>query len=81
MSKTLWDSVQEPMNFLETIQSLEKQGAMWYVDVGPSGTLASFVKYAVGEHSKSRIFPILNPFQRGYKNLETLQESLDQELT
>ena len=64
-----WDAVAQPMNFQKTIQTMELQGDMLYVDVGPSGTLSTFVKYNLTEKSNSRSFQILTPFHQGKQKI------------
>jgi acyl transferase domain-containing protein len=66
-----WDVARGPIRFRETIAQLEQQGAHRYIDVGPAGTLATFLKYAVPE-TKSAVHAILTPFGFDQKNLAAL---------
>jgi malonyl CoA-acyl carrier protein transacylase len=66
-----WDVARRPIRFRETIAQLEQQGAHRYIDVGPAGTLATFLKYAVPE-TKSAVHAILTPFGFDQKNLAAL---------
>lgn len=59
-----WQACREPVMFVETAAAMERQGAMRYVDLGPSGTLANFVKYGLKPGSQSETFSILTPFGR-----------------
>lgn len=68
----LWDVVRKPIRFSDTIAHLERQGAWRYIDVGPSGTLATFAKYAMPAGSASSTAAILTPFGRDMKNYEAL---------
>lgn len=67
-----WRVVRGRIGFLDTIQHLERAGAYRYIDVGPSGTLATFVKYSLSARSRSTTHSILTPFGRDRRNVETL---------
>ncbi|MEW5804471.1 MAG: acyltransferase domain-containing protein [bacterium] len=71
-----WETVRAPIYFQKTIQVLEEQAPYLYLDLGPSGTLASFVKYNLSEKSTSRSLPLLNPFGQDLKNLSRLKDTL-----
>jgi acyl transferase domain-containing protein len=66
-----WDVARRPIRFRETIVRLEQQGARRYIDAGPAGTLATFLKYAMPE-TKSAVHAILTPFGFDQKNLAAL---------
>lgn len=44
-----WDCCRAPVRFGEAIRRIEAMRMGRYVDVGPSGTLANFVKYTLGD--------------------------------
>ncbi len=67
-----WDAFRKPIRFQEAVQYLEKQQDFHYIDLGPSGTLANFVKYNLTKDSKSEVFSILTPFERDLQHLEHL---------
>jgi bacillaene synthase trans-acting acyltransferase len=68
-----WDVVRSPVRFADTIRSLEAQGGPYhYVDVGPSGTLASFVRTLLGPAALSRASAVLTAFGHDLSNLEKL---------
>ncbi|MCY7296485.1 acyltransferase domain-containing protein [Alteromonas sp. a30] len=69
-----WDAVRQPIMFQKAIQNFNPQGHFRYVDVGPSGTLAAFIKYNVSRDSAPQILPILGP--RG-SNEKRLQAAID----
>jgi acyl transferase domain-containing protein len=69
----LWEVVREPVHFQKTIQLLENRASYTYLDLGPSGTLAAFVKYNLTPQSRSKSIPVLNPFGHDMKNLEVLK--------
>jgi bacillaene synthase trans-acting acyltransferase len=70
-----WNVVRRPIRFRETIARLERQGARRYIDVGPSGTLATFLKYVTPASAKSTAHAILTPYGFDQKNLEALSAS------
>lgn len=67
-----WDVVRRPIRFRDTVAHLEQSSAHRYIDVGPSGTLATFVKYGLPAHSKSSAHSVLTPYGQDQKNLENL---------
>jgi len=69
-----WEVVRKPMTFQQTVQNLEEKQTYIYLDLGPSGTLANFVKYGLAQHSQSKTFPTLTPFNSGISNLEKVQD-------
>lgn len=68
-SSHFWEVVLKPIYFQKTIKQLESHQPAIYIDVGPSGTLATFVKYNLNEVSQSKYLPILTPYGSGEKNL------------
>jgi len=70
-----WRVVRHPVRFQEAVRHLEQQGTHRYMDVGPSGTLANFVKYGLRESSGSSAYPILTPYGKDEKNLAALLAS------
>ncbi|MEO8380294.1 MAG: acyltransferase domain-containing protein [Acidobacteriota bacterium] len=67
-----WDVVRKPIRFRETIAGLERQGPWRYIDVGPAGTLATFLKYGLPSGTASTVSAILTPFGTDLKNLATV---------
>ncbi len=72
-----WNIAKQPILFQQTIQALEHQNPAIYIDLGPSGTLATFVKYNLSVHSSSSQHTILAPFGNDNKNLEKLIQFLN----
>jgi bacillaene synthase trans-acting acyltransferase len=58
----------------KTINFLEQHGPCFYIDLGPSGTSATFTKYSILKTSESYIHPILSPFGNELKQLEKLKD-------
>ncbi|WP_298626857.1 acyltransferase domain-containing protein [uncultured Legionella sp.] len=71
-----WELARQPILFQKTIQELEKKEPAIYIDVGPSGTLATFVKYNLSAESQSIPVPFITPFGNDAKNLEKLEQTV-----
>jgi bacillaene synthase trans-acting acyltransferase len=69
-AETLWNTIRRPIRFRDVVQSLEQDGPHHYIDVGPSGTLATILKHVLPVESRSDVLPILTPFNRCDRNLE-----------
>jgi len=67
-----WNVVRRPIRFRETTARLEQEGAHRYIDVGPAGTLATFLKYGLPATTSSTVHAILTPFGFDQKNLAAL---------
>lgn len=67
-----WNVVRRPIRFRDTIAALERQGPWRYIDAGPSGTLATFVKYSLPSTSSSSAHAVLTPYGQDCKNLAAL---------
>jgi len=71
-----WSVVRQPIRFHEAIEQLEQTGSHRYIDLGPAGTLATFLKYGMpAKNTVSRIHAILTPFGFDQKNLAALLAS------
>jgi acyl transferase domain-containing protein len=68
-----WSVAREPIRFGEAVAHLEREGRYRYIDVGPSSTLATFLKYMLPASSASQAYSILTPFGRDLKGVEALQ--------
>jgi bacillaene synthase trans-acting acyltransferase len=71
----LWDSVRKTIDFERTILQLEISGPHRYIDVGPMGTLATFLKRLLSPNSKSSVCAIMTPFGNDLRNFEQLLSS------
>lgn len=58
----LWNIAVRPMRFMDAIHRIESLGTQCYLDLGPSGTLATFARYCMPAGSASRTDAILTPF-------------------
>ena len=70
-----WDAIRKPIHFENTIRTLENEDHYFYVDVGPSGTLATFVKYNLAS-SRSEALVTLVPFASGVLDFAKLRSTL-----
>jgi len=67
-----WNVVRHPIRFRETAARLEQECARRYIDVGPAGTLATFLKYGMTASTNSTVHTILTPYGSDQKNLAAL---------
>jgi bacillaene synthase trans-acting acyltransferase len=75
-SDHFWNVVRRPIRFRETTARLEQQGSRRYIDVGPAGTLATFLKYGMSAATRSTAHGILTPFGLDQKNLAAVLASI-----
>ncbi|NKB23924.1 MAG: acyltransferase domain-containing protein [Kiritimatiellae bacterium] len=68
----LWETTRSPIDFKKAIEALEAQNDYLYLDIGPSGTLATFVKYILRPTSTSETLSTITPFGNVQKNLDKL---------
>jgi len=73
-AKHLWDVTRNLVDFAKTIRQLEASGPYLYVDLGPSGSMATAVKYNLNRASQSEFLIVSSPFGHEGKNLESLLE-------
>ncbi len=73
-----WQVLRQPAYFEEAIASLgPERGSHLYVDVGPSGTLASFMNQLKGAHPDSKALPLLTPYGHDLRSLARLKAALN----
>jgi bacillaene synthase trans-acting acyltransferase len=72
----LWNVVREPVEFEKTIQSMLTKEDYTFIDVGPSGSLATFVKYLLPAHSNSVHKEVINQFGKDLVSVDKLKASL-----
>lgn len=76
-SGACWHAIRGRLRFHDTVSDMEMAGRRYrYIDVGPSGTMANFLKYCLTPRSGSVVHSILSPFKRGCENLAALMESV-----
>jgi hypothetical protein len=55
---------------------METASPATYIDAGPSGSLATFVRNIIGRDGASQAFPLLTPFGKDLGNLAKLRVGL-----
>lgn len=68
-----WDLIRGPVIFDKTVGKIEESGPCLYIDAGPSGTLATFVKYLIKSDSESKALPLLDQFGYNMRNLSKVR--------
>jgi bacillaene synthase trans-acting acyltransferase len=76
LPETLWRAARDPVAFRETMAMLERHGSPTYIDCGPSGTLATFVKYNLPKDAHHRIVSVITPFGRNVERVDALARSM-----
>jgi len=71
-----WNAIRKPINFKKIIKELADNDRYTFIDVGPSGTLATFVKYLLPHGSESTFIQSLNPFGNNCNTIDVLIKSL-----
>ncbi len=72
----LWNIARQPIEFKDTINFLERSAVCDYVDLGPAGTLATFLKYLLPSTSLSKFYPTITPYEKAQENLDLVQSDL-----
>lgn len=72
----LWKAIRYPVNFEETVKKIEQTGNYIFIDIGPSGTLSTFVKYILSPNSSSVSLQMINQFGRDLNTIEKLKTCL-----
>lgn len=67
-----WRVIREPVNFDSTIKAMLKTGDYCFIDVCPSGTLATSVKYIKPQDSQSVHYEVMNQFGKNLRTLDNL---------
>lgn len=64
-----WNAIRYPILFQQTISRLETNGSRYYIDLGPSGTLATFLKYILNRNGNSLFTNTLSPMPHDNQSL------------
>ena len=75
-AEDLWRVTAQRVRFRETLEIMEERGAYRYVDLGPSGTMANFVKYNLRRGSYSTFHTIMTPFGRDLQALSAFDAAV-----
>jgi len=71
-----WRIARNAIRFNDAVVQMERRGTYRYVDVGPAGTLATFLKYSLLPTSESTMHSVLTPYGNDLKNRTTLLASI-----
>ena len=72
----LWDVIRQPIRFDDTIRDICHDGRLRFIDVGPSGTLATSLKYCAPHQGTSYdIQTVLSPFGGGVARYQQVVSS------
>ncbi len=71
-----WEATYKYTNFVKAVDFFESKGSCFYVDLGPSGTSATFAKYNLSSTSNSQLFQIMTPYKRELSQMDTLKNTL-----
>ena len=71
-----WEVTRGYSNLKDVISALEKNMSYTYLDLGPSGTMATFVKYNLMASSSSKTYAIMTPYHRDLLNFNTFKQEL-----
>ncbi|MBL1275224.1 MAG: acyltransferase domain-containing protein [Ectothiorhodospiraceae bacterium] len=78
-SDHFWQVARKPMWFSAALQVLEAQSSkehgLAYVDLGPGGTLANFVKRSLCSHSVSSFQSVITPFDQEVTRLQEMEKT------
>ena len=70
--QALWHVMRGPIHFERTLAALELRGPWRYIDVGPSASLATMLKYGLDAGSRSKVHSVMRPFGGDFENLRRL---------
>nr|QEO74708.1 malonyl CoA-acyl carrier protein transacylase [uncultured bacterium] len=72
-----WQVIRQPIAFQRTLIEFDREHRRAvYLDLGPSGNMASFVKYNLATTAHERILPVMTPFGRDLEALESARGKL-----
>lgn len=74
--RRLWATYRHPVAFDATVRGLLDRGDFHFMEVGPSGTLATFIKYLIPTGSASTFSDVINPFGRDEKTYRSALERI-----
>ncbi len=72
----LWEVIRYPVNFEQTVERIQKEGVSFFIDSGPSGSLATFVKYILSPNSDSIPLQTINQFGKDLISMERLKNNI-----
>lgn len=73
----LWRVVRDPMRISDAFAGLEARQDSIFVDLGPSGTMATVAKYNLRPGSKSEMLSVMSPFTNEWAGFENVRRRLE----
>jgi len=72
-----WRVIRQPIEFRQALAEFQyNHPQAVYLDVGPSGNMATFTKYNLPESRHNRIMPIMTPFGNDHENIKAIRDRL-----
>lgn len=71
-----WEIIRYPVDFQKTVSLMLQRNDYIFIDVGPSGTLATFIKYLLSHNDKSVYYEIINQFGKNIDSVYKLKNKL-----
>lgn len=75
-----WRVVREPIRFGETIKRLEREHTCQFIDLGPSGTLATFLRHILPATRHASVHSVLSPYGRDHVDLRNFANAVMERL-
>lgn len=72
---SLWRATRNPIRFPEPVLALEQRGPCHYIDLGPAGTLATFLKYLLPQTSTSDVHAVLTLAGQDSRSLQRVLQA------
>lgn len=69
----VWSVIRYPVCFSETVRNIFQEQDCIFIDVGPSGTLATLLRYLLPGNLCSLSFDVMNQFGKDVQSLEKLR--------
>ncbi len=72
-----WQVIRQPIQFRQALFEFHhKHPQAVYIDLGPSGNMATFTKYNLSAIDPHRMLPIMTPFDNALENIDTIKNRL-----
>lgn len=72
-----WQVIRQPIEFRQAINKFHQQNPQaFYLDLGPSGNMATFTKYNLSTNCHHKIVPVMTPFGTDLAMLHEIRDRL-----
>lgn len=72
-----WRVIRQPIEFRQALAEFRRNNPQAiYLDIGPSGNMATFTKYNLPANRHNRVMPIMTPFGNDNENIKAIRERL-----